>query len=315
MMKAVHNMRDSKKEVTDLFEKYRADTCSKEEFDKLLNHVGKGGHDKTLHLLLKQAWDADASRSTRNASYRWAGAAAVVLLLLTTTFLLWRSGEEASHPLAQQESGSLLSGITRIQLSDGSRVTLRDGSWLNLDSLFDGNNREVFFQGEAYFDVASNPGKPFIIHTGNVKTTVLGTAFSIKTDPADAMITITVTRGKVMVEDENTVLATLEADRQLVYNTKTNRVTENTIDAGLETDWRSHHLVYRNSTFEAIAQEISSIYGVTILFENEALKLRQITASLDDRDSIESILEILCTAQRAYYVKEGEAYLIRALDE
>ena len=308
-------MRESKKKVNELFEKYCTDACNREEFDELLDLVGKGESDNTLHRLLKQEWDTEAPRPIRKISSRWYSAAAVMLLLLTTTLFLWRRGGDATHALSPQEENNLLSGITSIQLPDGSSVMLRDGSWLNVDSSFAGNTREVSLQGEAYFDVASNPGKPFIIHTGKVKTTVLGTAFSIKANPADPVITITVTRGKVKVEDDKTLLAMLEADKQLVYNTKTNRVSEKTVDAGIESDWRSHHLIFRNSSFESIVQEISSIYEVTILFENEALKQRQITASLDDRDAIETILDILCTAQRAYYVMEGETYVIKSLKE
>jgi ferric-dicitrate binding protein FerR (iron transport regulator) len=143
----------------------------------------------------------------------------------------------------------------------------------------------------------------------------LGTAFSIKANPADPVITVTVTRGKVKVEDDKTLLAMLEADKQLVYNTKTNRVSEKTVDAGLASDWRSHNLIFRNSSFESIIQEISTIYDVTIVFEDESLSQRQITASLDDRDAIATILNILCTAQRAYYIMEGETYVIKSLKE
>lgn len=314
-MKAVHNMRDSKKEVTGLFEKFVADRCNREEFDELLDIVGKGEHDQTLHRLLKQEWDGSYLRTSRRISYRWVGAAAVILLLVTTTLFLWRGGDEAIHSLPPQETGHQLSGVTRLKLADGSTVLLRDGGWLRIDSLFAGETREVSLQGEAYFDIVADPAKPFVIHTGKVKTTVLGTAFTIKANPADSEITITVTHGKVKVEDENTLLGMLEADRQLVYNTKSNRVTEQTVDAGIASEWRSHHLIFRNSTFESIVQEIATIYEVTILFDNEALKQRQITASLDDRDSIETLLEVLCTAQRSYYVKDGETYLIKPLDE
>ena len=314
-MKAVNNMRDSKKEVTDLFEKYLADTCNREELDQLLDLVGKGDSDKTLHHLLRQEWGAGIPRPSRKIFYRWISAAAVILLLVTTTIFLWKGDEKANQPLVQEEGNDLLSGVTRLKLSDGSIILLRDGSWLNMDSLFAGDTREVSLQGEAYFEIAANPGKPFVIHTGKVKTTVLGTAFSIKAIPTDPEITITVTHGKVMVEDEKTLLATLEADRQLVYNTKSNRVTEKTVDASVASDWRSHHLIFRNSTFESIVQEIATLYEVTILFENEVLSQRQITASLDDRDSIETLLDILCTAQRAYYVKDGDSYLIKPLEE
>lgn len=308
-------MKKSEKKIDQLFEKYRNDASSREEFDELLDRVRRGEDDESLHRLLKKEWDAGAKRPARRMTYRWYSAAAVILLLVTTSIFLWKSGGEATVAPDPQEESTLLSGITSIRLPDGSSVTLRDGSHLHMDRSFEGDTREVSLQGEAFFEVASNPQKPFIIHTGKVKTTVLGTAFSIKANPADPVITVTVSRGKVKVEDEMTLLATLEADRQLVYHTVSNRVTEKTVDAAVVSDWRSHHLVFRNSSFEQIVQEIAAIYGVTILFEDDALRGRQITASLDDRDPIETILDILCTAQRADYERQGDTYVIHSRED
>ena len=308
-------MKKSEKKIDQLFEKYRNDASSREEFDELLDRVRRGEDDESLHRLLKKEWDAGAKRPARRMAYRWYSAAAVILLLVTTSIFLWKSVGEATVAPDPQEESTLLSGITSIRLPDGSAVTLRDGSHLHMDRSFEGDTREVSLQGEAFFEVASNPQKPFIIHTGKVKTTVLGTAFSIKANPADPVITVTVSRGKVKVEDEMTLLATLEADRQLIYHTVSNRVTEKTVDAAVVSDWRSHHLVFRNSSFEQIVQEISAIYGVTILFEDDALRGRQITASLDDRDPIETILDILCTAQRAYYERQGDMYVIHSRED
>jgi ferric-dicitrate binding protein FerR (iron transport regulator) len=90
---------------------------------------------------------------------------------------------------------------SRITLLDGSVVTLKDGSRLNLKNNFSGNTREITLEGEAFFEIAHNPKKPFIIHTGSVKTTVLGTSFSIKAIPGETSITVAVTEGKVKVED------------------------------------------------------------------------------------------------------------------
>src|SRR5690606_2859673 len=87
-----------------------------------------------------------------------------------------------------------------LHLPDGSTVIVGVGSKLNYPSSFDSlRTREVYLEGQAYFDIRHNPQKPFIIHTGKVATTVLGTSFNIKAWPEDQDITVTVTRGKVRV--------------------------------------------------------------------------------------------------------------------
>jgi transmembrane sensor len=308
-------MADSRKAIDNLFKKYLDNNCSRQEFDELLDLVDKGRNDDRLKELLEQEWNRGASRSFRQLSNRWLRVVAAVLLLLTVSLFIRKEGNETVRSLVHRAEYSRVSGITRVKLPDGSTVMLRGGSRLNLDSSFAVKSREVTLLGEAFFDVVADPEKPFIIHTGKVKTTVLGTAFTIKANPSDPVITVTVTRGKVKVEDERSLLATLEADRELVYHTTSNQVTEKEADNNRETEWKPGKLVYRNSTFEEIVQEISLIYEVQVLFEEERLKHRQITATLDLQDSLESILEMLCVAQGANFVKDGERYLIKSQEE
>lgn len=308
-------MNNSDKDIDKLFQKYLNNSSTREEFDVLLNAVREGDSDETLHRLLRHEWQAGASHQSRRSSLRWYSVAAIFIFLITTSIFIWRGGGEAREDFASGTEVVAVLDVTSINLPDGSSVRLREGSRLDIDSLFDNNTREVSLMGEAFFDVASNPLKPFIIHTGKVKTTVLGTAFTIKANSADEVITVTVARGKVMVEDEGMLLATVDADRQLVYNTKSNRVTEKVVEVGEVLQWGSHNLIFRNSSFEQIVQEVSDIYGVTIIFEDDALKQRQITASLDDRDDIDTILDILCTAQRSYFEKVGDVYVIMSLED
>lgn len=298
-------MSNSDKEIDKFFQKYLNNSSTREEFDVLLDAVREGDSDEALHRILKSEWQAGASHNSNRSYIRWYSVAAIFILLITTSIFIWRGGRE----------GVVLLDVTSINLPDGSSVKLREGSRLDIDSLFDNNTREVSLMGEAFFDVASNPHKPFIIHTGKVKTTVLGTAFTIKANSTEGVITVSVVRGKVMVEDEGMLLATVEADRQLVYNTKSHRITEKVVEVGEVLQWGAHNLIFRNSSFEQIVQEISDIYGVTIIFEDDALKQRQITASLDDRDDIDTILDILCTAQRSYFERVGDVYMIMSLED
>jgi transmembrane sensor len=77
--------------------------------------------------------------------------------------------------------------LSKNTLPDGTTVVLNKKSKLSYPVEFTGSTREVFLTGEAFFDVAHNPSKPFKVHTGVFVTKVLGTAFSIKAYPGDVM--------------------------------------------------------------------------------------------------------------------------------
>ena len=217
----------------------------------------------------------------------------------------------AEQPAPPTELSTPVSSIT---LEDGSTVELREGSRLNQTvNTLNRNTREVALEGEAFFDITSNPNKPFIIHTGRVKTTVLGTAFAIKALPDETSITVTVTKGKVKVEDGARLLATLEANQQFTYNIDSEHAQEKWIDAENEVAWRSHDLIFRNIPFDNIVKRLAEVYEVTIVLETEELKRRRLTASFDDRDSIETQIKYLCSSQLTRYVVEEGVYVIKPL--
>lgn len=312
-------MKETDKELGHLLKKYAAARCSKQEFNRLLDIIECDRQNDHLSHLLKKQWEAIDDRPPHSVRFRWmvttATVAASILLFVGLTFLYRESESVVSTSFAshEQEVSEAPEGVTQVKLPDGSKVMLRDGSRLDLTSSFEGNTREIALEGEAYFDVVPDSLKPFIIHTGKVKTTVLGTAFSIKAHPYEKRVLVTVVRGKVKVEDDKKVLAILEADDQLVYNIKSNEGVTKTVEAVKEVDWKSHDMIFRDTPFGHITQELAEIYEVNIAFDSNALPQRLITASLDDRDSIERLLDILCTSQRAYCVLEEGVYVIRPL--
>jgi ferric-dicitrate binding protein FerR (iron transport regulator) len=190
-------------------------------------------------------------------------------------------------------------------------VALRENSRLDMRNNFEGNSREISLEGEAYFDIASNPDRPFIIHTGRIRTTVLGTAFAIKAIPGESLITVTVAKGKVKVEDGDNLLTFLETDQQLIFDIEYELSQEFMVDSEREVSWRPNELIFRNMSFGDIVRELSGIYSVGIVFESEQLKQRRITASLDRREPIEALLKILTTAQQSYFTLEEEIYVIK----
>ena len=305
-------------QIEELWRKYCRNSCTAKEFDQWCDLLNDEGNAEQLNRLLKEKWALSRPNAPKNRLYPlWvAGAAAAVLLLaLTLPFMVRQqtSTEPSGETVAQTAPFS--SSVTNIVLSDGSTIALREGSKLSQGANFDGDAREVSLEGEAYFDIVSNPDKPFIIYTGQIKTTVLGTSFSIKAYTGDPQVVVTVTKGKVQVENERTLLAILEADNQLVYHTGTKKSTEKAVDAQKEVDWKSHELLFRNKSFAFITEEIGRAYDVTIVFESEALKNQYITASIDIRDPIERVLEMVCLSQRAGFTLDNGVYKIKQLQQ
>ena len=200
---------------------------------------------------------------------------------------------------------------SRITLADGSVVTLKDGSRLNLKNSFMGGTREVTLVGEAFFEIAHNPNKPFIIHTGRVRTTVLGTSFSIKAMPGENSITVAVAEGKVKVEDGSKLLATLEANQQFIHGIEAEYLQEKEVVVEHEIDWIMHELFFSNMPFGDIVQELAIKYGVNIVIESEALRRRRITALLDNRESIDELMKFLSESYHATFTVQGKTYVIK----
>ena len=215
----------------------------------------------------------------------------------------------------------------RIILLDGTIVTLKNGSQLSQKNNFSRNTREIILEGEAFFDIAHNPDMPFIIHTKGIRTTALGTAFTVRAVPNETSIVVTVVEGKVKVEDGERLLAALGANQQFIYGIESESLQEKMIDAekvkmeGMEleteakiekeVDWQPHDLVFRNVPFGDIVREIAARHNVSIVFENDALSRQRIDALLDIRNPIETLLDLLCASQRATYSVERGIYTIR----
>jgi len=230
-----------------------------------------------------------------------------------------------SNRFIQTEIVEILDSVgtqSRVILSDGTIATLKDGSQLCLRRDFlSGNTREVTLEGEAFFEIAHNPDKPFIIHTKGIKTTALGTAFIVRAVPDETSITVTVIEGKVKVEEGIKLLATLEANQQFIYGIEFNYLQEKTIEAEkieaekveteTETHWQPHELIFHNMPFGDIVQDLANRHGVSIVFENEVLKRLRIDALLDNRDSIDALLKFLCALQQATYTVQGNTYVIK----
>jgi len=243
---------------------------------------------------------------TINTRFLKIAAAAVLIGFCATIFLVLRTQPERKpvQPVAARKQKPDLF----ILLADGSKVILSYGSKLSYPSSFNGRTkREVYLQGEAFFDIKHIDSKPFVVHTGKLETTVLGTAFNVKDIPGDKTITVTVTRGRVKVSDNNKVLGIIIPNQQITYDKVQLNATQNRINASLYTTWaEKDDLYFEDVTVEAAARLLEARRKVKIEFADELVKSKRFTATFDKSESLDKELKIICEFNDATYSYDKE---------
>jgi ferric-dicitrate binding protein FerR (iron transport regulator) len=192
-----------------------------------------------------------------------------------------------------------------IQLPDGSTVILNAGSTLEYPQSFDGPEREVTLRGEGFFDIQHDAEKPFVVHTGKVKTTVLGTAFNIKAYPYQSDITVTVTRGKVRVSDDKQIFGIVSPDQQITFNKNQELVQQKAVDSHEITSWVEKDIYFEDITIDQAINQLEKRFGITIDLKNHNIGSCKFTATFVREEDIEQILRILCDFNNATLLKKG----------
>lgn len=239
---------------------------------------------------------------------RWLYIAASVLLVCSIGLCayLFTLQDRTPVPAAYVENQVQAGQRMQIKLSDGTVVYVNSASKIRYPSSFPGKTREIYLEGEAYFDVAHDADKPFIVHTGNVQTRVLGTKFNITAYGKDE-IRVAVSRGKVSVGNGKTTLGLLTPNRQLKYNLINGKVDESAVDAEELSAWRKGDLIFNNVSMEEAAAIIERTYNVKFNFSNRKLARCRISASFLNKEDITQILRIMSQINSFHYrLNNGE---------
>ncbi len=233
--------------------------------------------------------------------WRSIAAAAAVLLISFALYMEWPSLQSRLHPLQLTTLQVPVNQKKEITLADGSRVWLNAGSELKYPKTFNGKIREVYLSGEAYFDVRHDTGKPFIIHTGTVLTTVLGTAFNIKEDKNKHTVQVTVTRGKVSVANGSKLLGVIIPNQQISFNTLKAEASQAIIDANEVIAWQQSDLHFEDVSFEDAVTQLEQHFNVKISFSNPKLKTCRFTGTSLKGEELDKILKVMCAFNNATY--------------
>lgn len=249
----------------------------------------------------------------------YSAAAALALFMVTFYFLIYKKQEDVVKPgaiaMKQQTVQTSRGQKLKIDLLDGTQVILNANSTLTFPEQFTTSTREVYLEGEAYFQVAHDTSKPFIVHTASANTTVLGTSFNVRTSP-DKITEITLVEGKVNVGSRlHTALVKdviLEPYQQAIVTSSNEAISKKKVDVQAFVDWKDNILHFENITLAEAAEQLEAWYNVDITFQNPALGNCTINATYEQETlpnilkSIEYMLKITCTQKGNSVILQGK---------
>lgn len=204
----------------------------------------------------------------------------------------------------------------RLQLSDGTLVHLNSGTTLRYPVKFiAGENRQVFLDGEAFFDVAKDKKHPFIVNADALNVRVLGTHFNVSNYPEDAATDVVLVEGSVGMYRSNEEFdaaknTILKPGFKGSFNRENNAISTKAVITDIYTSWINGGLTFRNMTFKNIITKLERRYNVTIINKNEKLANEKFNASFSD-ESIEKVMSYFNDIHGINYTIKNNQILIK----
>ena len=181
-----------------------------------------------------------------------------------------------------------------IILPDSTFVCLNSNTKFSYPSVFATNNRKVKLDGEAYFEVARNHEKPFMVKSTAMDVRVLGTSFNIKCRPDNSFAETTLIEGEVEVKDKSDKgRITLLPGQKAVLNRVTGRMQVKQVDPKMEIVWHNDLIPFEKSSIFQIAAALERFYGVKIILSPDVDSTNTYSGVLKKKDNIESVLNSL----------------------
>ncbi|WP_043585851.1 FecR family protein [Geminisphaera colitermitum] len=271
------------------------------------------GEVEKLKRVIAAEFDPDAAMGagedapeTRNEppgrwshSRRWFALAFAASMAAVAILIVYPLFHRSGHPSDSQPNRTWVRQSNgdgerkEIALEDGTRITLNAASDLSYPSAFDTNTRVVRLTGEAFFDVAHDTGRPFIVETSTLRIKVLGTQFNVKAFEDGTVAQVTLVTGKVEVVPLGPGTAhapvTLSPGMQysMAADTGESKLLAGAAQAAV--GWMSNHIVWEEERLPEAMKTLERRYGVTIELRDEALRDETVTG----RFQSESLPEIL----------------------
>jgi ferric-dicitrate binding protein FerR (iron transport regulator) len=257
--------------------------------------------------------------------FRWSWAAAAAIIGLTVWWQFNSSDIRQPSMVTQRKEEKQLQADSwetvkntvkqplLVLLPDHSSVLLSAESSIRFRKQTNEKLREVFLQGEGFFEVAKNSAKPFLVYTNNLTVKVVGTTFQVHSFDNEGTVFVKVKAGKVAVAPVNSParLVYITANQSLSLESKTERIIKEESKSSEENSLEivNQPFTYDYTPVSEIFNQFESIYHMPIRYDRELLKSCSFTGQLNDVPFLEKIRLICLTIESTFEVVDNQVLI------
>ena len=261
-------------------------------------HLGKSGdstdekkNEKAEKQLFKRLVQEEAKQFKVRRMHTWMKYAAMFIGIFLVSGLSYhiyqsRSEEQLVAVVARDE-------VKELMLPDGTKVWLNKHTTLKYPREFSEKGRNVYMEGEGYFEVKRNVEKPFIVRSEAMQVRVLGTVFNLKSDKMNRSAVATLIKGEIEVKgNHNEGMIVLAPGQKAELNAVTRRLVVKQVDTGIE-NWHNNQFVFENADIFTIARTLENSYGVKIILAPDMDATKTYSGTLKKKNTVEEILNLI----------------------
>ncbi|UCS94998.1 FecR domain-containing protein [Echinicola marina] len=269
---------------------------------------------------IHEMWEAGMQETESNKTLWkavWRYAAAILLLISVSGSLYFYMESSDPEPTVVAHSNYVIrenpSGQkTKLFLPDGSVAYLNSSSRIKFIQGFSGNERRILLSGEAYFEVAKNKEKPFVVESQGLETVALGTAFNVNAYPGQDELSVSLVEGKVEIRQLGNQgdRLILSPGREASLIQSTNEVLERSFDPMAIIGWKDGKLVFSNAAFDQVKIKLERWFGVKIEVRGDIPQDWHVS-TIYEGQNLKNILTDLQYAKNFAYEIKGDNITIR----
>lgn len=221
---------------------------------------------------------------------------------------------DSVDPIAEHKLVTGGNAIKMLVLADGSVVWLNTNSSITYPDRFRGKRRNIKLEGTAYFDIAYNKEKPFMVTSGALDVQVLGTTFVVSDKDKIDDKAVTVLTGKVRVDAMQKQIAVLLPNQQIIYDSKKKTSSQRNVKVKEAISFIQNDIDFRDTPLNQILQALQVRFGVQAKYNEEDIRDLHFSGLISKDDTLEDVLDILSsTLNFQYKINHDNTVTITAL--